>query len=214
MRYVCMLSVALAASAVGSAPAHAAMFGGEVYGQFNTHTLGDWNDLIDEANNMGANFDNVTTSFSGGIGARMWASPNVMISAAWEPLFPSTEDQGTEVKLTANAILGTVAYFFPTAGNGKYGIGGGVGFYSLSGKITEPGNPDLELKGNTVGFHVLGLAEWIVSPGFGVTAGAGYRVANIGDTELDGMSSDPKTETDYSGFMGRAGLVFYLPSAD
>ena len=51
-----------------------------------------------------------------------------------------------------------------------------------------------------------------MSPGFAITGGAGYRIANVGDTQFDETSTDPETETDYSGFMARAGLAFYMPS--
>jgi hypothetical protein len=74
------------------------------------------------------------------------------------------------------------------------------------------GGTTIELEGSTVGFHFLGMGEWTVSPGFGVLAEAGYRIAKISDTQLDGESNDPEFETDYSGFTGRAGLVFYLPT--
>jgi hypothetical protein len=176
--------------------------------------MDDWNDLLNEANQAGANFDEIKSSISGGIGGRLWASPNVMIAAAWEPLFASTEDSGTELKLNGNSFLATIAYMVASGANARYGVGVGGGLYSLSGAIAETGFPDLELKGSTVGFHVLGLAEWLVSPGFGVTAGAGYRAAKIDDTEADGESQDPKLETDYSGVTGRLGVVFYLPNGN
>jgi hypothetical protein len=82
----------------------------------------------------------------------------------------------------------------------------------------DPDNPYVnfegtaKLSGSGVGFHANALAEWTVSPGFGVTAAAGYRMAKVTDTKLNDVSLDPKFETDYSGFIGRAGLVFYLPS--
>jgi hypothetical protein len=47
-----------------------------------------------------------------------------------------------------------------------------------------------------------------------VTAGVGYRAAKIDDTEADGVSQDPKIETDYSGVTGRVGVVFYLPNGN
>ena len=50
-----------------------------------------------------------------------------------------------------------------------------------------------------------------MSPGFAVTGTVGYRLAKIDDTKLQGQSSEPKVETDYSGFLGRVGLAFYFP---
>ncbi len=210
MRYATLLLCVLAAGSLFAAPVHAVELGAEVYGSFNTYQMGDWNDLVDESNAAGANFDNINNGISGGIGARVWANPNVMVAATWEPLFASTEDMGMKANLDANAFLATVAYMVPN-GNAKYGVGVGGGIYSISGKLESPGDPSIDLGGSTFGFHFLGLAEWTVSPGFGVTAGAGYRVAKIDDTEADGQSVNPKIATDYSGFTGRVGVAFYLP---
>lgn len=206
--------LSFAALTLAAAPAGAVVIGGEVFGAFNTHVMGDWNDQIDEANDSGANIDNITTGFGGGIGARIWPGPNVMIAAGWEPLFASTDGSGTELDLTGHGVTGTLAYMFPAGDNARYGIGGGGGMYILSGTLKDSGSPDVDLGGSTFGFHVLGLAEWTVSPGFGITAGAGYRVANIGDTEADGQSADPEFETDFSGFTGRVGVTFYLPNSN
>lgn len=197
-------------------PAHAVTFGGEVYGMFNTHAMGDWNDNIDAANALGADIKNINNSFSGGLAARVWATPEWMFSLGWEPLFISTEDKAPggigKLKLTTQAILVTAAYYIPMQGPAKVGIGAGGGYYHLGGKIEESGFPDVDIKGNTVGFHVLALGEWTVSPSFGVAAAAGYRGAKISDTEIAGISTTPKTETDYSGFTGRLGVTFNMPT--
>jgi hypothetical protein len=197
--------------------ASAATFGGEVYGAFNTHSMQDWNDAIDLANTSGSNFDNVGSDITGGLDLRMWASPNWMFSAGWEPLFLNSEDSanpGDKLSLNANAYTVTGAYFFPSASNGKYGIGGGLGYYSNSGKLESTGSPDVDITGSGVGFHFVGLGEWTVSPGFSVTTTAGYRVAKLTSNELsDGTTTvDSPYDNDYSGFMGRVGLAFYLPT--
>jgi len=211
MRYIIPLA-ALALVTVAAVPAHAVTFGGEVYGAYNSYAMDDWNDLINEANQAGASIDEINGGIAGGIGLRLWANPNVMFAVAWEPLFASTEGSGAELNLDGNAFVGTVAYMVPVGERAKYGVGAGGGFYSLSGDVKDTGDPTVDLTGSVFGFHFLGLAEWNVSPGFGVTAGAGYRVAKIDDTEADGQSANPKFETDYSGFTGRVGVVFYLPS--
>jgi hypothetical protein len=108
----------------------------------------------------------------------------------------------------------TGAYFFPSASNGKYGIGAGLGYYSNSGKLESASSPDVDITGSGVGFHFVGLGEWTVSPGFSVTSTAGYRVAKLTSNELsDGTTTvDSPYDNDYSGFMGRVGLAFYLPT--
>jgi len=210
----CIALAALAIFAVAAAPAHAVTFGGEVYGAYNTYAMDDWNDLIKEANQSGASIDEINGGIAGGIGLKVWANPNVMFAVAWEPLFASTEGNGATLNLDGNAFVGTVAYMVPVGEVAKYGVGAGGGYYSLSGEIKDSGSPSIDLKGNVFGFHVLGLAEWTVSPGFGVTAGAGYRAAKIDETEADGVVTDPVFETDYSGFTGRVGVVFYLPTSN
>lgn len=212
-----LASLALAATMSIASQASAMTFGGEVYGAFNTVSMKDWNDAIDQANASGSSFENVNNGFTGGINLRLWANPNWLFMAGWEPLFISTEDSSTpgdKLTLDANAFTATGAYFFPTGGNAKYGVGAGVGFYQNSGKLESAGSPDVDIQGNGVGFHFLGLGEWTVSPGFAVTGGAGYRVANLSNTEFsDGTTTaDSPYDNDYSGFMGRVGLAFYMPS--
>ena len=196
--------------------ASAATFGGEVYGAFNTHTMGDWNDVIDDANTSGGNFDNVSSDLTGGLDLRMWASPNWMFSAGWEPLFLNTEDSSSDTKLTldANAFTFTGAYYFPSSSKARYGLGAGLGYYVSGGSIESPSSPTVDIDGSGVGFHFLGLGEWTVSPGFSITAASGYRVAKLSSTELtDGTTTvDSPYDSDYSGFMGRVGLAFYMPT--
>src|SRR6266850_917706 len=159
--------------------ASAATFGGEVYGAFNTHTMGDWNDAIDLSNSTsGSNFDNVSSDLTGGLDLRMWATPNWLFTAGWEPLFLNSEDSanpGDKLTLDANAYTFTGAYFFPSSSKAKYGLGAGLGYYVNNGTLESTGSPTVDITGSGVGFHVLGLGEWSVSPGFSVTAASGYR---------------------------------------
>ncbi|HET9326601.1 MAG TPA: outer membrane beta-barrel protein [Candidatus Eisenbacteria bacterium] len=203
---------AVAVMAFAAAPAMAMTIGGEVFGSFDTHAMSDWKDVTDDINALGGEIDEPTSSWGGGLGLRMWPNSTWMIAATWEPIFLTREEEvtGDELKLDANSFQGTVGYFFPTTGTAKYGLGAGVGYYTLNGEFGD-GGP--ELTGSTVGFHFLGMGEWTVSPGFAITGSAGYRIANIADTKADDVSADPEFETDYSGFMVRAGLAFYMPGA-
>jgi hypothetical protein len=212
----------LAASvmAVSAVPAHAVTWGGDVFGAFSTHTMKDWNDAIDASNSGGTDFNNVNNSFGGGLGLRLMPNQNWMIEGTWEPLYPSTEDNNTsgdKLSFTANSFQGTATYFFPSQGKNKFGLGAGVGMYSMSGKAESAGSPSVDLGGSTVGFHVLGTGEMAVSPGFGLFGSAGYRMAKIDDTEIAGMDAaergGPKVATDFSGFMVRAGLAFSMPNS-
>jgi hypothetical protein len=82
-----------------------------------------------------------------------------------------------------------------------------VGLYQLNGEYSDNTTPAVKQEGSGVGFHLMGLTEMTVSPGFAVTGGAGWRWADI---EID--NTTPTATTDYSGFMARVGLAFYLPT--
>ena len=197
-----------------AAPAAAATYGGEVVGAFSTHTMKDWNDrVVAPANQSGGDMQEFGTGYGGGLGVRMWPNSAWMISASWEPLYVSREEKvsGDVAKLNANAFEATAGYFFPTSSQARFGLGAGLGVYQLAGEVTSNSSSDIKLEGSTVGFHVMGLAEWNVKPGFALTGNAGYRVANIKDTKVDNQSATPALETDYSGLMLRAGVAFYLP---
>jgi hypothetical protein len=204
--------LALAAGTLMAVNASAATFGAGVHGSFNTHTMGDLNDAIDITNAGGADYNNITNGFTGGLDLRMWASPNMMFSAGWEPLFSSTKDEtgaGPEFSFTTHALEFNGAYFFPTAGTAKYGIGAGLGYYMAGGEID---GVDGNFSGSGIGFHFMGMSEWQVSPGFAVTGNAGYRIAKIDNLEFD--DADAPWDLDYTGFTGRLGLAFYMPQAN
>jgi hypothetical protein len=208
-----VLVILCLALAFAAQPSVAGTFGGEVFGAMNTYGMEDWNDAIDQANSSGSDYNEMTKGITGGLGARWWLNANWMIQGTWEPLFAETEDEtsGDRVNLDANSFQLGVAYFFPSMGTAKYGFGAGVGMYTLSGEAAPPSSPAMDIEGSTVGFHFMGHGEWAVSRGFAINAGAGWRIANIDDGEIDGTPLP--YETDYSGFMGRLGMSFYLPQS-
>jgi hypothetical protein len=196
--------------------AGAATIGGEVFGAVNTYEMDDVNNALKAENSLGANFDEIKSGFTGGLGLRMWATPSWLLQGTWEPLFAQSEYAGTKVNLDGNSFQAGVAYYFPSTMNSRYGIGAGVGYYSISGKVEDSGPPveTTDIDGSGVGFHVLGQGEWTVSPGFAITGGAGYRFADIDIDNIDVNGDGEANDTaDYSGFMGRLGLAFYLPTA-
>jgi outer membrane protein with beta-barrel domain len=199
-----------------AAPVAAATVGGEVFGAFSTHSMKDWNErVVAPANQSGGNMDEFNSGYGGGLGLRMWPTNRWMVSASWEPLFVSREEKvsGDVAKLNANAFEATAGYFFPSSSPARFGLGAGFGIYSLAGEITSSSSNDIKLEGSTVGFHVHGLMEWNVRPGFALTGNAGYRIAKIKDTKVDNQSATPELATDYSGLALRAGVAFYLPHA-
>ena len=218
MRKLQVLSVlAVAVTLCGASVASAATWGLGVHGSFNTHSMQEWNDALDEANSSGAEYENVGNDITGGLDVRMWATPNWMFSAGWEPLFLNTEDSVSETELSLNAHAFTVsgAYFFPSSSKAKYGLGAGLGYYKSAGELSSGGS-SIDIQGGGIGFHFMGIGEWSMSPGMSFTGGLGYRVANLSDLEItDGVdTADSPYENDYSGVMARAGLSFSMPKAN
>ena len=210
------LAVLLAMGCVTAvvAQASAATVGGEAFGAFSTLSMKDWNDrVVAQANQSGGNMDKFSDGYGGGLGLRVWPNSNWMLSGTWEPLFVSREEKvsGDKANLKANAFEATAGYFFPSSTPARFGLGAGLGIYSLGGEITSSSSSDVKLEGSTVGFHFMGLMEWKMKPGFALTGSAGYRVAKIKDTKVDNQSATPELATDYSGLMLRGGVAFYLP---
>ena len=233
-------AVTLMCLIAGVAVAAEMKWGGEVFGAFNTHSMKDINDEFDAANaNPGVSFDKISKGFTGGINLRMRAAGSWMVTAGWEPIFANTESnvpgenaQGNpasgnlKFNLNANSFQLGTGYFFPSKTSTQFGLGAGVGYYLSAGKIESEvevtdgqGNTifpigTTDITGNTVGFHFAGMGEWMVSPGFAVTTTAGYRVAKITNAKLKhaGAEAELGDDVDYSGFIGRVGLAFYLPT--
>lgn len=203
--FALVFAVALAVPSLASA----ATFGAEVFGAYNSYNMQDANDAVETLNQGGANYSEISGGITGGLALKMWANPNWMFSAAWEPLFVSTKDEASDDEMSADgsSFQFTAGYFFPTGSSkAKYGMAAGLGYYSLSGESTVS-SVTTESKGSGVGYHFMGLSEWTVSPGFAVNGAAGYRVADIA---VDESTTD--ATADYSGFMGRLGLSFYMPT--
>jgi hypothetical protein len=204
------------ATAIVAPAAAAPTWGGEVFGAFSTHSMKDWNErVVAPANASGGDMQEFSNGYGGGLGVRMWPNSNWMVAASWEPLYVSREEKvsGDVARLNANAFEATAGYFFPSSSPAKFGVGAGVGVYQLAGEVTSTSSSDVKLEGSTVGFHIHGMAEWNVRPGFALTGNAGYRIAKINDTKIDNTSASPELVTDYSGLALRAGVAFYLPRA-
>jgi autotransporter-like protein len=212
--------VALSLFALALAPtlAAAANFGVEAFGSFSTYSMKDVNDAISAANQAGSNFDNVSNGLSGGLGLKMWANQNWAIGANWEPLRASTESATTNEKFNVNSqsFMATGTYFLPSATNARYGFGAGLGYYSIGGKLEDPTGSS-KIEGSGVGFQFHGTGEWSINKQWAFTGLAGYRLANVEMKDEQGnnltTASGDKATADYSGFMGRVGVVMYFPTA-
>ena len=218
----CLVALSLFALAVLPSLAAAGTFGAEVFGGFNTYSMSDVNDIVTNSNTTsGTNFSEVSSGLSGGLGVRMWANQNWLISTSWEPLFANTESAATseKVNLDANSFQLTGTYFLPSNTSAKYGFGAGVGYYSISGETENPASTPTtsKIEGSGAGFHLLGVGEWTINKSWAFTGSAGYRIADIEMKDENGNNVTTATGSnataDYSGFIGRVGLVMYFPSS-
>lgn len=213
LRRVVLLCLATLATSAAATLCHAApTLGLEGFAALNTYSLSDVQSALDQANADGENFEALSTSgVTGGGGLRVWATPNWMFSAVYEPLRGESTNAATlgeKLNVDANSFQLTGAYFWPGMNRWKFGLGAGVGVYSLQGEVITEGAGPSELQGTNVGFHGLGLAEWSLNPSVGITAGAGFRHAEVA---ISGSSNE--STVDYSGFLGRVGIAFYMPTS-
>ena len=214
----CLVALSLFALAAVPSLAVAGSFGLEAFGSFSTYSMKDVNDGIAAANLAGSKFDDVSTGLSGGLGARMWANQNWCLAANWEPLRASTESATTNEKfnVNANSFQFSGTYFLPSATNARYGFGAGLGYYSIGGKAEDP-TGSAKIEGSGAGFQFHGTGEWSVNKQWAVTGTAGYRLANVEMKDSNGnnltTASGSNATADYSGFLGRVGLVMYFPTA-
>ncbi len=216
----CLVALSLFAMAVAPSLAAAGSFGAEAFGSFSTYSMKDVNDDLAATNlSFGTDFADVSNGLSGGLGLRMWANQNWMISGSWEPLRASTEDAASSVKYNLNAqsfqFSGT--YFMPSATNARYGLGAGFGYYSIGGEIEAPSTTPTKIEGSGPGFHFQGVGEWSMNKQFAFTGTAGYRLADIEMKDATGApvptASGSNSTADYSGFIGRVGVVMYFPNS-
>jgi len=199
-----------------ASPSSAAMrWGGQVFGGFNTHSMDDWNDVIDDSNSSsGSNFDNINNGFSFGAGPTVIVNDNWMFGAHYERLMASkSEDSGLEIKPEANAFGVTGMYLFPSAGAMNYGLGVGVDYMTLAGKLSDP-TDEADIEGSGVGFQILGQTNYAFSPMFSGGLNVGYRFADIDIDKIGGVdntSSSPLQSENYSGVVLRASLSISAP---
>jgi hypothetical protein len=214
----CLVALALFALALAPTFAIAGSFGAEAFGSFSTYSMKDVNDAIAAANQAGSSFDDVANGMSGGLGLRMWANQNWLIGATWEPLRASTESSATSEKFNVNAqsFSATGTYFLPSQTNARYGFGAGLGYYSIGGEVEDPlGTAKIE--GSGVGFQFHGTGEWSLNKQWSIAGTAGYRLSNIEMKDEQGNNltnaAGENATADYSGFMGRVGVVLNFPSS-
>lgn len=209
-----VLAVASLAAMTQPADAAAMQWGFQANGTFNTHAMDDWNDILDDANSSGANFDNITSGFSFGAGPVMIVNQQWVLGAHFERLMPKkSEYQGTEVETAGTAFGASVGYMFPSASPFNFGLGVAMDHITLNGSLSDP-TTSYDTEGSGLGFQLNGLGRYAFSPMFSGLLSLGYRIADIEIDNIGGqdVSSSGLESENFSGMMVRVGLELHQPN--
>lgn len=208
---VLAFTVLAASFGAGTGSAATMQWGAQVYGSWDTRAMDDWNDLIDDANSSGSNYDNIRSGYSFGGGPVVTVNDVWQFGAHFEHLTAQTsEDAGTEVKPSANAFGMTVGYMFPSTSSMNFGLYGAVDYLSLTSQLNYPGSEN-DVEGSGVGFQFGGTTNWNFTPTFAGNVSLGYRLADvnvdtIGGTDASGSGLESEN---YSGVCARVGFTFH-----
>lgn len=220
MRHVARLSLCMVLAAASFAlvnqPADAAtmQWGFQVNGAFNTHAMDDWNDIIDESNEFGAEFSNINNGFSFGAGPTLIVNEQWVLGAHFERLMPSTSEyQGTEIQNSGNAFGASVGYLFPSTSQFNFGLGVAMDYITLNGSLSDP-SESYDTEGSGMGFQVNGMSRYNFNPMWSGIMSLGYRFADVEIDNIGGQDvSSAGLETEnYSGLSVRVGIEMHQPS--
>jgi hypothetical protein len=204
-------------------------FGLAVFGSYQSYAMSDVNDFIKTPGALFPGAIAIANKIDGGAGfgagLRAWPSERVRVALDVSRLLAKTTGSGIylstpytgELKLPATSVTATLSYFFPPLGRVRPGLGAGVGYYLCTGRAsvnfmgtTSEASPD----GSGFGIHGEGVLDVSVAGALHAEIGAGYRHATTTDLEMEGAvlrnADGSKTQVDWSGVWGRAGLTVYL----
>jgi YHS domain-containing protein len=228
--------VLIALSLFLAAPAGAGQFGIGLYGSFNQYAMRDIDKAIGE---LGDNLDviaapdhfelnTIETGLGGGAGLRYEMSRKLVFSLDYSRLGASQEgthqvggmDATASVSFPANAFLLSGTYYFPTESDVRFGVLGGLGYYSCSGEMKAEFkalnlNTTETVSGSGIGFHAGVSADGHLKGPMRIEGSAGYRYARTGQLEYgDGTpvtkSDGGETRAEYTGSYMQVGLVYYF----
>ena len=197
----------LALAAGLAAPVHAGVgWGGEIFGGWHGFALSDFNDSLASVNqSLGTSFEEIKNGGGGGLGLRFWPKDDVLLRLDVEAMLAETEDSGVTFDIGPVALLLSGTYFFPSPAPVRFGIGGGVGFYDITGEVKGPGG-SFDTSGSGVGVHGMGEVMLPIAKRWSLSGIVGYRYAKVDDVKIDDQSSN--TEADFSGPLVRIGLAY------
>ena len=207
-------AVAFAAVAVVSSSSAAEMrWGAQVFGSYDTHAMDDWNNVIDQANTSGSNFNNIHSGMAFGAGPVVTVNDSWQFGAHFERLMAKkSEDSGTEVKPVANAFGLSVGYLFPSHSPLNMGLFASFDDYTLASTVSDP-TASNDVKGSGIGFSFGGTTNYAFSPMFAGNFSLGYRAADIKVDTIGGVDAtgSPLSSENYSGVVARLGITLQQP---
>jgi hypothetical protein len=217
LRIASALAIALCAVALShNTSAAANAFGVELFGSWNTVTMGDWNDQIDLANASGTNYDNIENGYSFGFGPTLNVNGTWEFGAHYERLMAKkSSDETTQIEINpvANAFGVSAAYLFPSQTQFRFGLQAGLDMMHLANKLSDPSTEE-DIEGSGVGFQFGALGRYAFNPSVSGQFSVGYRAADVDIESIGGQ--DPTgsglESEDYSGVVLRAAFSFHQPA--
>lgn len=226
------LLTAFLAFALAPPASASGQFGIGAFGTYGAYKMGDLNDeLITPLNDLlaasgsGLRMDKINNGFGFGGGLR-WKSPsNILVAVDYERLAASSKvSDGTgsfELKVPANAVVGTVTYLLHSTTNLHFGFAGGLGYYTADGSATLA-DPDTsftdKLKGHGIGFHAGAVMDVTLSDQLHLNVFGGWRQAkttDLKDNDVKLVKSNGDDATlDWSGVTARVGLDLYFGATE
>ena len=222
--YGILVAVAAITLAGSAGPAMAAgQWGIAGFAGYNSFDMSDVNDEIAIANDdlatggYSERLDEISSGIGFGGGIRHRMASGVIIGVDYERLTATSDVtiSGATVEMDAggNGFTGTVNYLFPSAGRARFGVAGGIGYYSSAGSVSayDSGSGtsiSADIEGNGIGFHGGATLDVALGQVARLEGLAGYRYAKATDIEVGGVGSSESI--DWSGFMSRVGLAFYF----
>jgi hypothetical protein len=198
------------------------------FGGYQTYAMSDVNSAIRStlASFPGSQADKSEIKNGAGFGGalRLWPSERVFASLEFQRLLASNSGRGSylgsnytvDLDVPASSVTMSAGYV-PRPGSAlRFGLCGGVGYYVTTGHIVTKGsgvNDTSHLEGSGFGAHGFGLLMKRITGKLDLEVDAGYRYAKTTDVTANGSrirnADGSLAKIDWSGFMGRAGLVFW-----
>jgi hypothetical protein len=167
--------------------------------------------------------------FKGGPGfggaIRIWPSDQVFVSLEFQRLLASNSGSGqylgntytVDLEVPASSLTMSAGYVLKSGSALRFGLAGGGGYYVSTGDVVTkgPGVDDRSgFDGSGFGAHGFGLALARLTGNLDVEVDAGYRYAKTTDVTANGSrlrnEDGSLAKIDWSGFMGRAGVTFWV----